>query len=233
MAQQTPEELIARCICPVKQEYLRREPLKREAAATESKPSKGKKRQVTLGCLANGCSNVAFTAHDQHGSMHAPSVLVACMQENRKDAQASMCFNFVLGRCERGNGCKFTHDVEAYLKTRQPDLPGRCPFTASGSCAYGISCRWACSHTFTNPMHDRLRAYHAQQQQEQQQEADPAPAGFPEAGEENGSSSAAPPPPAAAQAGPVKVEELPVGESIEKCINVMDKGVQNQLWKNR
>ena len=47
MAQQTPEELIARCICPVKPEFLRRAPPKREAAATENKPSKAKQRQVT------------------------------------------------------------------------------------------------------------------------------------------------------------------------------------------
>lgn len=63
--------------------------------------------------------------------------------QDRKQARESsteLCFPFALGRCRFGDGCRFSHDIAAYLAARPADLPGRCPFSATGACPYG-QCR--------------------------------------------------------------------------------------------
>ena len=52
------------------------------------------------------------------------------------------------GDCPFSDNCRFSHDVEGYLKTRLPDLPGLCRFYhATGSCPYGQTCRFSGTHT--------------------------------------------------------------------------------------
>lgn len=43
--------------------------------------------------------------------------------------------------------CKFSHDTEAFLAQKEPDLPGKCPaWEDLGYCPTGIKCRWLGSH---------------------------------------------------------------------------------------
>jgi len=63
------------------------------------------------------------------------------------DASARLCNAFTRGECDYGEKCKFSHDVEAYLKTKPLDLPGMCTFVnAESGCAYGPRCRYYSSH---------------------------------------------------------------------------------------
>jgi tRNA-dihydrouridine synthase 3 len=66
-----------------------------------------------------------------------------------KYSNVNICFLLASGACERGDACKFSHDVQAYLAAKAakaPELPGECPFNAAEKCPYGISCRWASTH---------------------------------------------------------------------------------------
>ncbi|KAJ3145516.1 tRNA-dihydrouridine synthase 3 [Geranomyces variabilis] len=54
----------------------------------------------------------------------------------------------VSGVCSHGEGCRFSHDVAAYLAAKEPDLGASCPvFELFGRCRFGIKCRFAGAHT--------------------------------------------------------------------------------------
>lgn len=64
---------------------------------------------------------------------------VYCSQDRKEQRKSApdVCTPFVLGRCRFGDGCRFSHDVPAYLATKAAELPGCCPFTAADACPYG------------------------------------------------------------------------------------------------
>lgn len=50
-------------------------------------------------------------------------------------------------KCTYGSKCRFEHDVENYLKLKQPDMDAKCPvWDAIGYCPSGLKCRWLSSH---------------------------------------------------------------------------------------
>ncbi|KAI8610217.1 hypothetical protein BC830DRAFT_1146852 [Chytriomyces sp. MP71] len=52
------------------------------------------------------------------------------------------------GECSYGPECRFSHDADAYLASKGPDLDGVCRnFAELGKCKFGIRCRWAMSHS--------------------------------------------------------------------------------------
>ncbi|OWZ14424.1 TRNA-dihydrouridine synthase [Phytophthora megakarya] len=49
--------------------------------------------------------------------------------------------------CQFGDNCKFSHDINDYMKRKPKDLGERCPvFDAMGYCRYGMACRFATAH---------------------------------------------------------------------------------------
>ena len=60
-----------------------------------------------------------------------------------------MCFQFLKTggkRCEKGDRCRFSHDVEYFMKhVKKKDLPGSCPFGGE-KCPFGLACRFSGSH---------------------------------------------------------------------------------------
>eukprot|EP00055_Hartaetosiga_balthica_P014125 m.75868 g.75868 ORF g.75868 m.75868 type:complete len:606 (+) comp8499_c0_seq2:385-2202(+) len=55
--------------------------------------------------------------------------------------------------CQYGDACKFSHDIGAFLASKEPDLKGECPFwrKQGGKCKYGVQCRFYGTHV---PMSD-------------------------------------------------------------------------------
>ena len=64
-----------------------------------------------------------------------------------KEVNAMMCVQFLKsggGKCEKTN-CRFSHDIEQFMKTKKKDLPGVCPFPRK-ECPFGLACRFSESH---------------------------------------------------------------------------------------
>lgn len=51
------------------------------------------------------------------------------MKKDRNDAKngPGICNHYIKGHCTHEK-CKYLHDVEAFLASKAPDIPGRCPF---------------------------------------------------------------------------------------------------------
>ena len=70
----------------------------------------------------------------------------------RSGVGESLCNAFAKGICTFGEKCRFSHDAAAYLKSKQGDLPGKCPFLhAKGACPHGVMCRFYRTHPDTPP----------------------------------------------------------------------------------
>ncbi|KAJ3181730.1 tRNA-dihydrouridine(47) synthase [NAD(P)(+)]-like protein [Geranomyces variabilis] len=67
----------------------------------------------------------------------------------RAQDEINLCSGIaVSGTCSHGDGCRFSHDVAAYLAAKEPDLGATCPvFELFGRCRFGIKCRFAGAHT--------------------------------------------------------------------------------------
>ncbi|KAK9766824.1 tRNA-dihydrouridine synthase 3 [Basidiobolus ranarum] len=66
----------------------------------------------------------------------------------RSDDDIQLC-NFINRgqECPHGDGCKFTHDLKAYMAAKDADIGDKCPhFENYGSCPYGYKCRYAKQH---------------------------------------------------------------------------------------
>lgn len=51
------------------------------------------------------------------------------------------------GECPYGDGCRFSHDLRAFLAGKPPDIGETCPiFTLKGHCRFGVACRFGRSH---------------------------------------------------------------------------------------
>ncbi|KAF9199872.1 tRNA-dihydrouridine(47) synthase [NAD(P)(+)]-like protein [Haplosporangium sp. Z 27] len=70
----------------------------------------------------------------------------------RIEDEVQICFRIAKGEeCEKGESCKFNHDIKKYLDAKEKDLGDRCPnFDIYGECQYGYKCRYLNAHMDAN-----------------------------------------------------------------------------------
>ncbi|KAF8948962.1 tRNA-dihydrouridine(47) synthase [NAD(P)(+)]-like protein [Haplosporangium gracile] len=66
----------------------------------------------------------------------------------RIEDEVQLCFKVAKGvECDKGDSCKFNHDVKKYLDAKDKDIGDRCVnFENTGECHYGYKCRYLGAH---------------------------------------------------------------------------------------
>lgn len=66
----------------------------------------------------------------------------------QEDPAEMLCRPVASGEsCPFGDSCKFSHDMDDFMKRKEKDLGDRCPvFDGVGFCRYGLACRFAGAH---------------------------------------------------------------------------------------
>ncbi|KAJ7978540.1 tRNA-dihydrouridine(47) synthase [NAD(P)(+)] [Quillaja saponaria] len=136
VVQQTPEELVARAIAPVKKEYLRPPPA-RPSSTTQK----------------DGVSDTNDKASVQSSLVKEKKSKRQLKRERRQEQKSARNICPVIAKtgdisaCSYNEKCRFSHDLEAFKAQRPDDLEGECPFFKSErSCPYGWACRFSSTH---------------------------------------------------------------------------------------
>lgn len=65
---------------------------------------------------------------------------LCCHHPCTQARKGRLCPMFVSGNCAYGDTCKYSHDLDDYMTSKPPDLPGTCPFQAAGMpCRHGAA----------------------------------------------------------------------------------------------
>lgn len=68
-------------------------------------------------------------------------------RNTRTPRSEKLCFSFADGSCPHGTNCAYSHDIDAYMAKKPPDLGESCYlFETFGKCQYGFSCRFSAKH---------------------------------------------------------------------------------------
>jgi len=131
----TADDLIAKGSAAVKTEYLRPVPPLADTNANvvdDDKAEAGKRGDGGVDKKRTGKSRRALAREKRQA----------------RESGADLCSAFSKGACTFGDKCRYSHNVESYLRAKQPDLPGTCPFIAAGKdkCPHGIMCRYLGTH---------------------------------------------------------------------------------------
>ncbi|KAB1207463.1 tRNA-dihydrouridine(47) synthase [NAD(P)(+)]-like [Morella rubra] len=131
-SQQTPEELVAKAIAPVKKEFLRYPP-PRTCSSTNHENHTVSETKVVALKEKKSKRQLKRERRQEQKSARNICPLIA------KSGDVSSCpYN------ER---CRFSHDLEAFKDQKPADLEGECPFmNAKEPCPYGLACRFSSTH---------------------------------------------------------------------------------------
>ncbi|XP_061368368.1 tRNA-dihydrouridine(47) synthase [NAD(P)(+)]-like [Gastrolobium bilobum] len=131
VAKQTPEQLVARAIAPVKKDFLRPPPVRAPSSNDDVS-------------LTNDKAPVVVKEKKSKRQLK---------RERRQDQKSArnLCPEIAktgdVSSCRYKDNCRFSHDLEAFKSQKPADLEGKCPFLKSeGSCPYGLACRFSSTH---------------------------------------------------------------------------------------
>ncbi|XP_022763135.1 tRNA-dihydrouridine(47) synthase [NAD(P)(+)]-like [Durio zibethinus] len=130
---QTPEELVARAIAPIKREFLRPPLPSRTTQNDTASDSNAKQSQSNVVKEKKSKRQLKRERRQEQ-----KSALNLC-PEIAKTGDANAC--------PYKDKCRFSHDIQAFMAQKPADLEGECPFVkADAPCPYGLACRFAGMH---------------------------------------------------------------------------------------
>ncbi|OMO74420.1 tRNA-dihydrouridine synthase [Corchorus capsularis] len=134
---QTPEELVARAIAPVKREFLRPPP------PTRTNQNDG----------ASDADSKANAKQSESSLVKEKKSKRQLKRERRQEQKSALhlCAEIAktgdVNACPYKDKCRFSHDLQAFMDQKPADLEGECPFiSADAPCPYGLACRFAGTH---------------------------------------------------------------------------------------
>lgn len=138
VAEQGPEQLIARAIAPVKKNFLCPPPVRDSTPNDDvSVPDDNK----TTSVLAKEKKSKRQLKRERRQDQKSPRNL--CPEIARTGDVSS---------CPYKDKCRFSHDLEGFKAQKPADLEGQCPFLKSGgTCPYGLACRFSSTHEVAEP----------------------------------------------------------------------------------
>ncbi|WOL04342.1 hypothetical protein Cni_G13063 [Canna indica] len=132
-----PEDLVARAIAPVKNEYLRPPPSRSAAVGREVDDDDNEKKSSSSNAVVvkEKKSRRQLKRERKQEQKSAKNICPEVAKTGNGDA------------CRYKDNCRFSHDLDAFLAEKLPDLEGTCPFiSADEACPYGIACRYSKTH---------------------------------------------------------------------------------------
>ena len=141
--------LLSKGLAPVKEEFVipytpkRALPAADESAPASEPPSKKSKTLSGASGEAAASSSKVAKASASGGGFGARS-----KKQKTLPVTHPFCLAHAAGMtCSYGETCKRSHDLQALLAVRHPDLDGECPqVKVFGFCRFGLLCRWGLTH---------------------------------------------------------------------------------------
>lgn len=131
-----PEDLVARAIAPVKSQYLRAPPSRSGFLGREVVDNANEKSSTPKVVVTKEKKSRRQLKRERKQE-----------QESAKNICPEVAKTGNVGACRYNDNCRFSHDLDAYLAEKSPDLEGTCPFiNVDESCPYGIACRYSNTH---------------------------------------------------------------------------------------
>ncbi|KAI4300087.1 hypothetical protein L6164_033503 [Bauhinia variegata] len=136
VAQQTPEQLVARSIAPVKKEFLLPPPLRTSSTSQNDDVSDAKDKTPVHSGLSKEKKSRRQLKRERRQE-----------QKSARNLCPEIAKTGHISSCPYNDKCRFSHDLEGFKAQKPADLEGECPFFKSeGSCPYGLACRFSSTH---------------------------------------------------------------------------------------
>ncbi|RDX71542.1 tRNA-dihydrouridine(47) synthase [NAD(P)(+)]-like protein, partial [Mucuna pruriens] len=132
VVEQTPEQLVARAIAPVKKDFLRPPPVRASSPNDDVSIPNDTKTSV----LAKEKKSKRQLKRERRQE-----------QKSARNLCPEIAKSGDVSSCPYKDKCRFSHDLEGFKAQKPADLEGQCPFLKSGgSCPYGLACRFSSTH---------------------------------------------------------------------------------------
>ncbi|KAF9921816.1 tRNA-dihydrouridine(47) synthase [NAD(P)(+)]-like protein [Linnemannia zychae] len=149
-----PSTTYQKGISPIKPEYLVPKPAAKEetiahlAEAIEKEGDEGRIEADSSTTELN--ENKKRDRNDKHGKNKKKrgGQTHDRVVTRRVEDEVQLCFKVARGiECDKGDSCKFNHDIKKYLDAKDKDIGTRCVnFENTGECQYGYKCRYLGAH---------------------------------------------------------------------------------------
>eukprot|EP00735_Rhodelphis_limneticus_P001293 TRINITY_DN1187_c0_g1::TRINITY_DN1187_c0_g1_i1::g.17224::m.17224 TRINITY_DN1187_c0_g1::TRINITY_DN1187_c0_g1_i1::g.17224 ORF type:complete len:681 (-),score=142.33,sp/Q96G46/DUS3L_HUMAN/43.41/1e-176,Dus/PF01207.12/1.8e+03,Dus/PF01207.12/1.1e-53,zf-CCCH/PF00642.19/0.027,zf-CCCH/PF00642.19/0.06,zf-CCCH/PF00642.19/3.9e+02,ketoacyl-synt/PF00109.21/0.0071 TRINITY_DN1187_c0_g1_i1:21-2063(-) len=136
--------IIARGDLPIRKEYLK-ETIEVSVVTTDPSTADGSNTNGDAGSSKRPLDGANDGEENANKKQRGTNL---SRHKHMKVEKQNMCHSWLYqGACAYGQGCRFSHDLTDFLKTRPTDLDIDCPYYEKlGKCSYGVMCRAGKKH---------------------------------------------------------------------------------------